>query len=297
MTSAYALSPQSRAHTSGQTGEHPPQNPRRWSLARAILGWDKPRSPGLRSFLRAGLRRYLTWNRRLLLDPWLRYYPAVSILRGSIPLGRSRILDVGSGSTGLACFLRMPVVAVDVQFSSPDLARFPSPIQPVRASATNLPFREASFDAVVSIDMLEHLAQSDRPEAIRELFRVARRIVIVGFPFGASSARFDEEALREERSKGIRLEWREEHVRHGIPGDEIHREVISAAREVCSKSVVAWFGQEGLLGLRLRWKLQSLVTKDSRMYGMLFTPIYWLHARGRRLRAYRRIYVSKVFVA
>jgi len=269
-----------------------PRQPWGLSLVRDILHWSEPEVQGLRGRFVRTLRRYLDWNRQLLLDPWLRYLPVVEILRHSLFRKSPRVLDVGSGAAGLAHFLRRPVTGVDLEFPRAELSRFLSALMPVRASATNLPFRDSSFDAVVSMDLLEHLPRSRRTTAVRELFRVARDLLIFGFPYGEKSAAFDSEALREERARGVRLGWREEHVRHGVPGDELHREVLAALSELRPEMRLTWFGQEGLLGLRLRWKLQFFVNKDSRLYGGIFGPLYWIHARSRPRKSYRRIYVA-----
>ncbi len=276
-------------------GPRSPGRPSGWiTLGRSILGWDRVGARGARARLRQVIRRYLEWNRGLLLDPWLRYLPAVKMLRDGLAGQPARLLDVGSGAAGLAYFLRQPVVGVDIFFQRAELARFASPLVPVRATATRLPFRDASFDAAVSMDTVEHLPPSERLRAIHELFRVARKLVIVGFPYGETSAAFDCEALLVEQHKGVALGWREEHVRHGVPGKELHAAILEAAKDLHPDVRLAWFGHESLQGLRLRWKLQFLVNKDSRAYGAMFAPLYWLHARGHRKRPYRRIYVARL---
>ncbi|MBH1627761.1 methyltransferase domain-containing protein [Stenotrophomonas maltophilia] len=50
------------------------------------------------------------------------------------------------------------------------------------ADATALPFPEQGFDAVVSLDVLEHIPAPLRAKAAAEMARVASRAVIVGFP-------------------------------------------------------------------------------------------------------------------
>ncbi|PSD43537.1 hypothetical protein C7E23_18095, partial [Elizabethkingia anophelis] len=50
------------------------------------------------------------------------------------------------------------------------------------ADATALPFPEQGFDAVVSLDVLEHIPAPLRAKAATEMARVAGRAVIVGFP-------------------------------------------------------------------------------------------------------------------
>ena len=259
-------------------------------IARALVRWGPPEGTRGRGPLQAAATRYLEWNRQLLLDPQLRYRAAVRLLQRLADLPAPKILDVGSGPAGLAYFLKQPVVGVDVDFALQDLAVHPSPIVPVRASATMLPFHDRSFDGVVSMDTIEHLPKEYRALAIKEMLRVARRVLVIGFPFGPASAGFDREALLEERLRGNPLNWREEHVRHGLPDEETHRALVELARRYRPDLSVIWYGQEGLLGLRLRWRLQWIVSKDSRLYGLVFAPLYWVHSRGWRRHAYRRVY-------
>jgi SAM-dependent methyltransferase len=206
----------------------------------------------------------------------------------------SRILDVGSGSAGLASFLPFSTVSVDILFPNDAIAGQNAPRQRIKASATMLPFRDSSFDAVVSMDMIEHLRPDDRPPALYEIFRVATKLAIVGFPFGKWSADFDREAMTVEQSRGLRTGWREEHVARGVPGSAEHAAVLGALRALHPQARVEWHGHEGAWGLRLRWKLQFLIPRDSRLHGLVFYPLYWVHRKGRRRKAYRRIYIARL---
>ena len=268
------------------------KNPSRAALARVVPGPGVSEDHGVRAHLKSLLSGYLEWNRGLTLDPWLRYRPVLPLIRKS-RRDSGLLLDVGSGSVGLAFFLQRPVVSADVAFSSSDMGRFSSPIRPVRASATQLPFRDGAFRGVVSVDMLEHIPKQLRAQAIQELFRVSKDFVVIGFPYGDRSAAFDRRALEEEKRRGVAPLWREEHVRNGTPGSETHELVLEAAQRSSPSRSIGWFGQEGLFGLRLRWKLQFLVGRESRLYGLIFAPLYAIHARGVRRRAYRRFYVGR----
>ena len=53
--------------------------------------------------------------------------------------------------------------------------------KPVCGSVLQLPFGRASFDAVVCLEVLEHL--EDPAAAVQELLRVARRAVVVSVPY------------------------------------------------------------------------------------------------------------------
>ena len=122
------------------------------------------------------------------------------------------------------------------------------------------------------------------------MLRVARHGLVVGFPYGKESARFDARTLKEELARGEPMNWRQEHVHYGLPDDETHLRMLELAHRLRPDLSIQWVSQEGLIGLRLRTKLQRVVSKDSRLYGLVFVPLYWLHTRGWRPRGYRRIY-------
>lgn len=111
----------------------------------------------------------------MTFDQEARYRLAAEVLRaaaGPEPL----VLDVGSREGFLTCFL--PEARVF------NLDREPYPGKAfVRADAEHLPFPDACFDAVIALDVLEHLPREGRPGLLRELARASRRAVLVSAPF------------------------------------------------------------------------------------------------------------------
>ena len=110
-----------------------------------------------------------------------------------------RILDVGGhtpafwpGFSSMAGELipGSSAVVVDVLPAS-DLANY------VRASGLRLPFRDANFDLVCSLDTLEHIPASDREILLAELIRVTRDGLYVAFPFDSASNRWAENIITE----------------------------------------------------------------------------------------------------
>lgn len=151
-----------------------------------------------------------------VLNWLLRYQPVIDILDRD---GPATVLDVGSGWHGLSWYWPRPVVQADVEFGDvgPSDGRAGVAHQ-VRSTAEALPFADGAFDYVVSLDLIEHLPDAARAAAVRELARVARVAVIVGYPSGPAAQRCDRTLDRMLRATPARLvpawpTWLDEHRR------------------------------------------------------------------------------------
>ena len=120
-----------------------------------------------------------------MLNWAIRYKPVVRWLD---EMDARDVLDVGSGYYGLSCFRPGPVVQTDLEFGrdQPPARRVGEPTFQV-ASVERLPFEDRSFDAVVSLDMMEHLPDELRNIAVSEMCRVSRSRVIIGCPVGVTA--------------------------------------------------------------------------------------------------------------
>ncbi len=99
-----------------------------------------------------------------------------------------RVLDVGAGDARLARRLRESLGARDIRADFVALDRRPShlgngaargPLPSVAADVFALPFRDASFDVVMSNLFFHHFSGDAARELLRKLATVARRAVIV----------------------------------------------------------------------------------------------------------------------
>lgn len=91
-----------------------------------------------------------------------------------------KILEVSSGSNGLGDYLPFKFFGLDLKFEG----KINSNLIPIVGSVECLPFKDNTFDVVVSSDMLEHIKKRKRPKALNELIRVARERIIIAFPCG-----------------------------------------------------------------------------------------------------------------
>jgi SAM-dependent methyltransferase len=160
------------------------------------------------------------------LNHLVRLVPVVELVRDT---GPGAVLDVGSGSAGVAPWLgaAWQVTAVDTSFddygasSDGRVAARHAVVGDVR----DLPFEDRSFDVAVAVDLLEHVPAADRAVALREIARVARRRVVVACPSGPA-------ALAADRQLAAVLAapppWLAEHLENGFP--EVEEVVAELAR-------------------------------------------------------------------
>ncbi len=103
----------------------------------------------------------------------------LACLGRSLPqAGEARILDAGCGSGMLLQALRrrgyLHVAGVDGAFHAIELARRRGLPGVIWGSVDALPFCDATFDAVTSLDVLYHRAVASDVDAIREVHRVLK---------------------------------------------------------------------------------------------------------------------------
>ncbi len=152
-----------------------------------------------------------------MLNWAVRYFPILRVLKNDSG-DKGLILEIGSGSFGLAQFYSGPVIGCDVSFpSAPKENMFP-----VRCSGTSLPFADSYFDSVVTSDVLEHVAPHLRPTVIREALRVAHRLAVFAFPCGSAAHLLDEKFMDFHRSRNIPPPpWLLEHMQYPFPELEL----------------------------------------------------------------------------
>ena len=138
-------------------------------------------------------------------DLYERHHVVATLLRGR---GVLTVLDVGGNLGVLKQFLAADILALNVGESADRYY-----------DGRTIPFESDSFDAVVSLDTLEHVPPTDRPQFMREIVRVSRRHVIVSAPYGSAEHRAYEQKLDAlyTQTFGTPHNYLNEHVRYGIP--------------------------------------------------------------------------------
>src|SRR5579863_1204965 len=137
-----------------------------------------------------------------------RYFPILRVLKPQLSETDS-LLEIGSGPFGVGAFRRHPFIGCDVSFPFPPKA----PMIPVVATATNLPFGDKSYDAVIVSDVLEHIPPEKRMDVVSEALRVTRKIAVFGFPSGMEAFECDRKLAQTYDQQHLeRPVWLQEHM-------------------------------------------------------------------------------------
>ena len=97
-----------------------------------------------------------------------------------LPEDARSILDVGCGDGFITDALPQDRKVMGLDISAEALSRVKR--QTTQGSILDLPFADASFDLVMCNDVLEHLTEQERAQAMKELARVAAKYVLIITP-------------------------------------------------------------------------------------------------------------------
>ena len=167
------------------------------------------------------------------LNHLVRLLPVADLVRDAAP---RTVLDVGSGSRGVARWLPhgLTVVALDHSFDDYGAASRPAgDALAVLGDVARLPFVDDAFDVVIAVDLLEHLPSGLRATAVHHLVRVARHRVVIAGPAGQAAYDADTRlaGVLHGRPGGV-PPWLQEHVDNGFPEIDELRELLAPHGDV-----------------------------------------------------------------
>ncbi|MRR10194.1 class I SAM-dependent methyltransferase [bacterium] len=122
-------------------------------------------------------------------------------------------------------------------------------------NSLDLPYRDDSFDAAVSIDTLEHIPEPARVHFIEEMRRVSSKGLVICAPLGTvEHCRYEQGILDEGRLAEEGARYLREHVAHGLPTPE---DVFQWADRF--KGMVMFQGDFRRCGARIKTRFVSLL--------------------------------------
>jgi ubiquinone/menaquinone biosynthesis C-methylase UbiE len=118
-----------------------------------------------------------------LLEPLVRGFRLAGRRLADPPVG-SRVLDVGCGTgTHLALYAEMGCRVTGIDLNPDMIARARGRLGPEadlrEADAAKLPFADDAFDLALGMLVLHEMSPGDRNSVMREMARVARRVLII----------------------------------------------------------------------------------------------------------------------
>lgn len=211
----------------------------------------------------------------LPIDQYQRYCLASQVIDAVRESERIfRILEVGGFPPKLPQFLRDDFVVVSDRV--PCKADFY-----VRADAVALPFKSEFFDAVISLDVLEHIPAGDRLDFLESIKEASTDYVVLAAPFddGLGLIRNAESLLLEFISErlGYEHQYFAEHLANGLPNlNEILTNFTKDSWEIMILPCgyfPRWFGMT-LLEYAIEGKVSDEVKRKMRRhYNLYFYPL------------------------
>jgi hypothetical protein len=210
----------------------------------------------------------------IAFDHYQRYASSARLLE-ALDGDIASVLEVGANRQRLLAQF-MP----QVRFVFSDVEPLPdTDVGFVQADATALPFGDAEFDAVVCLDVVEHMPRDVRPKAIAEMVRVSGRMVVVAFPVDRPWVHDAEERANGywKHYFGTEYPWLEEHQEFGlVDGDQIEAALCAAGMRVLRfghADVNVWAGLMGAHFTKEKLpELQGLVAAADRLYNASVFP-------------------------
>lgn len=198
-------------------------------------------------------------------DIALRYLPVVEVIKKN-RLEDSRILEVGSGDFGITVYLKRKITGIDVEFSGQGNGL----VEKIEYNGNLFTFKNNEFDAVISVDALEHIAKEKRQNIINEILRTAKKAIILVVPCGKSAHKHDIKLseyfynIHKQQDKFLN-----EHVCNGLPEiDEMVVMINQAAEKLNKKINIA--PVKKMLNLRIRYFIMKCKISKNFILSILY---------------------------
>ena len=167
------------------------------------------------------------------VDKLQRYLPFIPLLEG-------KILDVGGGIGNLYDLSKKKITVFDIDERELEIARKKG-LETVKGDGSNLPFKDNSFDTVISVATLEHIPKENRSKFLKELRRVAKKKVLIYAPYGEIGEEYDKRLYKFRKKLGKDDRWTREHIQNGLPKIEEIKNIYPNAKIKRIQNAKTWY--------------------------------------------------------
>lgn len=166
-------------------------------------------------------------------DKLQRYLPLLPYLEG-------RVLDVGGGIGNLYDFSKRKITVFDIDENELKFSKEKG-LETVKGDGSNLPFKDNSFDTVISVATLEHIPKENRSKFLKELRRVAKKKVLIYTPYGEVGEEYDKKLYKFRKKLGKEDRWTREHIQNGLPKIEEIKKIYPNAKIKRIQNAKTWY--------------------------------------------------------
>lgn len=187
------------------------------------------------AYILNGLSRSIVWDTTTFgwlqailcspsMDQWQRYASVIEEIK-KLDKRHLSILDVGGGGDIIRSFLAAKENDVHILDTHAKCLRRVKDrwIKVILGDGCALPFKDDSFDVVISLDSLEHVPDSTKLDYCRELKRAAKSYVIIHCPVDSTDGRFQGTSYDIKFLRWYRRRYKKSepntaaHLRSGLP--------------------------------------------------------------------------------
>lgn len=152
------------------------------------------------------------------IDGWTRYADVINEIRKTGPF--HSILEVGAGGAGVSRFLNSPKYTIFLLDIRREAFLDVKDAQSIVADGCKLPFKDKSFDIVVSVATFEHIHKEIRHKFLGELERVCKKSFILHFPTNSKGGLYKSRA-------------------YDIKFQDIHRNLFGVDEKITNEHITA----------------------------------------------------------
>jgi hypothetical protein len=122
-------------------------------------------------------------------------------------------------------------------------------------------FQDRSFNIVTSFDMMEHLSESKRKQALKEMSRISDSLAIIAAPFRSDPTEKAERLLNNQfkLNTGFEHEWLKEHIENKLPPKEFIEDFAKQEglqyKEIYTNNIDLWLIMQNFICLAYRFAI------------------------------------------